>query len=176
MIKIDFSHKNLLILLGLSSFFALLGAYIAQFGFNLQPCILCLHQRKPFFAIIAITLLALFIFKTSKYQRLALFACFILLISNIVIAGYHVGVEQKIFKGPTSCSVSQDLNDITNIEDLEKALAKTSAVKCSEPAFVFLKISMAGWNVIYCLALLLLVLIKRSKKLVNSKLSNITNT
>jgi len=168
MIKIDFSHKNLLILLGLSSFSALLGAYIAQFGFNLQPCILCLHQRKPFFAIIAITLLALFIFKTSKYQRLALFACFILLISNIVIAGYHVGVEQKIFKGPTSCSASQDLNAITNIEDLEKALSQASTVKCSEPAFIFLKISMAGWNLIYCWGLLIFCLVaSRKKNLIN---------
>jgi len=164
MIKIDFSHKNLLILLGLSSFFALLGAYIAQFGFNLQPCILCLYQRKPFFAIIAVTLLAIFIFKNAKYQKLALFTCLAILLGNIIIAGYHVGVEQKIFKGPSSCSASQDLNEITNIEDLEKALSKASTVKCSEPAFVFLRISMAGWNLIYCVGLFILCSIASRNK------------
>ena len=166
MIQINFSHKNLLIFLGLSSIFALLGAYIAQFGFNLQPCILCLYQRKPFFAIIAVTILAIFIFKNYKYQKLGLFACQAILLSNIAISGYHVGVEKKIFEGPSSCSVSQDLTEITNIEDLEKALSKASTVKCSEPAFVFLKISMAGWNLLYCLGLFIFCLIaSRTKKI-----------
>ncbi|MBL6664752.1 MAG: disulfide bond formation protein B [Rickettsiales bacterium] len=161
--KIHFSYRNLLILLGLSSFIALLGAYIAEFGFNLQPCILCLYQRKPFFGIIALTILAIALFKNKEYQRLAFFGCLILLFINILIASYHVGVEQKIFKGPSSCSNSQNLNQITDLEELEKALAKASTIKCSEPAFILLNISMAGWNVIYCLALLLLAILKRPK-------------
>lgn len=170
MLKIDFSYKNLLIFLGLSSFFALLGAYIAEFGFNLQPCILCLYQRKPFFAIIAITILALSIFKTKNYQKLAFFSCGALLFINIVIASYHVGVEQKIFKGPTTCSSSKDLSEITDLKELENALSKASTVKCSEPAFTFLKISMAGWNVVYCLMLLIIVILghKRAKNLTSN--------
>jgi disulfide bond formation protein DsbB len=163
MLKIDFSYKKLLIILGLASISALLGAYIAEFVFNLQPCILCLYQRKPFFAIIALTILAIFIFKNEKYHKLAFFACLLALSINIIIASYHVGVEQKIFQGPTSCSTSQNLNDITDLVELEKALKAANTVKCSEPAFTFLTISMAGWNVVYCLMLLIVAIIGRQK-------------
>jgi len=169
MIKLEFSERNLLIFLGFTSFIALLGAYISQFGFNLQPCILCLYQRKPFFAIITLVILATFIFKNKKYQKFAFYACLILLFINILIAGYHVGVEQKIFKGPTSCSSVQDLNKITKIEDLKLALKKASTIKCSKPAFVLFGISMAGWNVIYCLSLLILCIIIQKK---NTTISN----
>lgn len=158
MIKIDFSHKNLLIFLALSSLLALISAYIAEFGFNLQPCILCLHQRKPFFAILILSIIAIILISNKKYQKLIFFICLILLFSNIVIASYHVGVEQKIFQGPSSCSTTQNLNSITDLRELEKALSKASTIKCSEPAFTFLNISMAGWNTLYCLSLLTLTI------------------
>ena len=165
MLTINFSYKNLIIFAGLSSFFALLLAYISQFGFNLQPCSLCLIQRKPFFAIISISILAIFLFKSNKYQKISLFACKILLFINILIAGYHVGVENKIFKGPKGCSTANDLNKINNIKDLEQALKVQSQAKCSEPEFIFLKISMAGWNLIYCSLslIMLMILYKKSK-------------
>lgn len=154
--KITFSHKNLIIFLSLASLFALISAYIAQYVFNLQPCILCLYQRKPFFAILALGAIFLFIKQKDQYQKLFFLSSIAILLLNIAIASYHVGVEQKIFQGPTSCSTTKNLNDITNIADLEQALKQSSITKCSVPAFTFLKISMAGWNVIYCLLLILL--------------------
>ncbi|MFZ9470707.1 MAG: disulfide bond formation protein B, partial [Rickettsiales bacterium] len=41
-----------LFLSAFSSFLALLLAYISEFVFNFQPCILCYYQRKPYFAIL----------------------------------------------------------------------------------------------------------------------------
>jgi disulfide bond formation protein DsbB len=41
------------------------------------------------------------------------------------------------------------------LQDLRNMIAKTKAVRCDEPSFKFLEISMAGWNVLYCLALIL---------------------
>jgi disulfide bond formation protein DsbB len=148
MLKI--SSKNLLIFLALAASSALILAYISQYVFDYQPCILCFYQRKPFFAVIAFALIGLVF---SKSQKVAVFLCTFSLLINCAIAFYHVGVEQKIFKGPSTCS-STNLEKITNLEDLKNAFAKTKAVRCDEPSFVFLKLSMAAWNFIYCLFLL----------------------
>jgi len=156
--------QNRLLILLLAAIGALLSAYISQYTFNFQPCTLCLYQRKPFFAIIAVSAIALVFLKSPKQQRIALFLCALLLITNIGIAGYHVGVEQKIFQGPTSCSPANNLNQITNLEELKASLKKTKAVKCDIPAFLFLGLSMAAWNFIYCLGLLVFALKKLKNK------------
>ncbi len=151
-----------LTLLLTSSIFALIFAYISQFGFDLQPCILCLYQRKPFFAIIALTTIAIVFFKSEKFKKIAFFFCIFFLLINVGIATYHVGVEQKIFQGPTTCS-SENLNDLKNLDELRDALMKTKAIRCDVPSFVFLGLSMAAWNVIFCLGLILISI--RLKKL-----------
>ena len=46
--------KNYLFLAFLASFVALISAYISQYIFGFEPCVLCYHQRKPFFVIIII--------------------------------------------------------------------------------------------------------------------------
>lgn len=154
-------HHCLFILLA-AAIVALTGAYISQYIFDFQPCILCLYQRKPFFAIIAVSALALVFFKSHSQQKIALLLCAALLITNIAIAGYHSGVEQKIFQGPTSCSPANNLNQITDLEQLKSALKNTKAVKCDIPAFLFLGLSMANWNFLYCLGLLVFM-IKRMR-------------
>lgn len=151
------NHKIVLITLLFSSLIALIFAYISQYFFDLEPCILCLHQRKPFFVIIIISCLSLFFIKSEKLKRISIYICALLLIINVGIASYHVLVEKKIFQGPTTCSSSQNLNEITNLEDLKIALSKTKAIRCDEPAFIFLGISMAGWNLIYSLGLLVII-------------------
>jgi len=156
MLKI--SSKNLLIFLSLAASLALILAYVAQYIFDYQPCILCFYQRKPFFAVIAFSLVGLVFSKSQKLQKIAVFLCAISLLINCAIAFYHVGVEQKFFKGPSTCS-SENLEKITNLEDLKNAFAKTKAIRCDEPSFVFLKLSMAAWNFIYCLFLFGCVLI-----------------
>jgi disulfide bond formation protein DsbB len=138
-----------LIFLLLSSIIALTSAYIAQFGFDYQPCILCLYQRKPFFAVIALAAIALAFFKTEKTKKFAFFFCVFFLLINVGIATYHVGVEKKIFQGPTTCS-SENLDNLNDLEDLRIALMRTKAIRCDVPSFVFLSLSMAAWNVLYC--------------------------
>ena len=150
------TEKNLLIFLFLAAATALISAYIAQYILDYQPCILCLHQRKPFFAIIALTLLSLVFFKSKKAQKFSLFLCILFLGINVALAFYHVGVEQKIFRGPSTCQ-STNLDKIESLEELKIALMGTKAVRCDEPSFIFLGLSMAAWNLLYCLSLLTLL-------------------
>jgi disulfide bond formation protein DsbB len=146
------SNKTLLIFLTIASIFGLTFAYISQYAFGHEPCILCLYQRQPFFGIIAATLICLVFFKSKKSQKIALFFCLAFLAINCVIALYHIGVEQKIFAGPTTCS-SDNLNQINNLEDLEEAFAKTKAARCDQPTFFLFGFSMAVWNFIFCFGL-----------------------
>lgn len=145
------THKNLLIILASLSSLALVMAYISQYFFGLQPCHLCLWQRKPFFIIIVIAIVFLLIPQLSKYKKLAIQISVVLLIANTALAFYHAGVEKKIFKGLDSCS-TESMN-IQNLEELELNISKTSVVRCDQPQFIFLGISMAGWNALYCLSL-----------------------
>jgi disulfide bond formation protein DsbB len=149
------NKKTTLIFLARASIFGLTFAYISQYFFGHEPCILCLYQRKPFFAIIAATLLCFAFFKSEKSQKITFFLCIALLAINCAIAFYHIGVEQKIFAGPTTCS-SDNLNEITDLAALEAALAKTKAVRCDQPTFFLPGFSMAVWNFIFCLGLIIL--------------------
>lgn len=158
------SQQKILIFLLLAAICALSSAYIAQYVFDLQPCILCLYQRWPFFIIIAVTALAL-IFKNQKLQQATFFLCLAALLITAGIAFYQVGVEQKIFRGPDSCSSNLHLNEISDLEQLREALMKTKAVRCDEPQLFFLKLSMAAWNVIYCLFLAIAAMFFYRKKI-----------
>ncbi len=148
------NKKPVLILLTLASIFGLTFAYISQYAFGHEPCILCLYQRKPFFGIIAASLLCLTFFRSAKSQKITFFFCIALLAINCAIAFYHIGVEQKIFAGPTTCS-SDNLNEITDLATLEAALAKTKAVRCDQPTFFLLGFLMAVWNFVFCLSLII---------------------
>ncbi len=146
------SNKITLLLL-VASIFALVAAYVSQYIFGYQPCILCLYQRLPFFAIILLSLFQLFFIKKKFFKKIFFGFNICLLLSNIAIATYHVGVERKVFAGPATCS--DNLSEINDLEKLKAAISATKAVRCDEPQFFFLKLSMAAWNLIYCLGLLI---------------------
>ena len=145
-------NKNLLNFTALLAASALVFAYGAEYFFGYQPCILCLYQRIPFFIIIAIAIFALFL-KNKKLQNLVLYASMALLFINSALAFYQVGVEKKFFQGPDKCS-SNNLENIVDLEELKRAIMATKAVRCDEPQFFFLSLSMASWNFLYCAAIL----------------------
>lgn len=151
------SHRGILLFLFAGSLFAILAAYISEYFFAMKPCILCLYQRKPFFLVIALASCALFLPYLKRYKILAIELSIIALLVNIFIASYHLGVEKNFFKGPSSCSGIN--SNPSTIEELKIALNLEKPVPCNKPQFVFLKISMAGWNVIYCFGLVFLSLI-----------------
>lgn len=160
--KKDFA-KNYLFLVFFASLFALISAYISQYIFGFEPCILCYHQRKSFFIIIIISLFFLLIKKLKKYQKIGVILCALVFLINAGIAFYHSGVELKIFAGPDSCS-SSNFDNIDNIEQLRIAMLATKAIRCDEPQFYFLNLTMANWNFIYCIFLLIVLIFYKNKK------------
>src|SRR5689334_10219015 len=79
---------------------ALAAAYIAQYGFGLKPCILCLYQRTPYAVAIALGLLALLI---PRLAHALLILAALTFLAGAGIAGFHAGVEYGWWKGLPSC-------------------------------------------------------------------------
>ena len=133
--------------IALTSTLALCGAYIAQYIFHLQPCELCLIQRAPFFINIVIGLTAL------AYARLRLpliGVAGVVFLVNSAIAFFHSGVERKWWEGLTGCS-TPDMSG--SIEEVIERIKQTAVVRCDEiPASLF-GLSMANYNVMFCLGL-----------------------
>lgn len=127
-----------------ASFLALAAAYIAEYAFHMAPCQLCLLQRKPYFAVAALSAGALLL--DFRHARVALFICGFLFLADAGIAGYHLGVEYKIFPGPDTCSGAPKPG--TSLEELRRQLIEAPLVRCDEPS-VILGFSMAGWNMAY---------------------------
>ena len=158
--KIDSRFLSLDKLIFLLSFFPLVAAYIIEYLFGLEPCNLCLYQRIPFFIILFLTLLSTFFFSSLKIKNYIVFLIILLFFTNMILALYHVGVEQKFFALPPSCS-GLNLLDASNINELTEIIMNKKAVRCDEPNFKFFGITLATFNVLYCLfATTLICLIK----------------
>lgn len=158
--------KNLLsnarlCLLGFASFSALsLGmAFVAQYGFGLQPCVLCLYQRWPFALVIALGLIGLLASTRHKQAATPLIGLMSLtFFANSAIAFYHTGVERHWWKSFLEGCAVPDMKG--NITDVLAQIAATPAVRCDEIPWTdpVLGLSMANYNVVLCLGLGILAL------------------
>jgi len=131
---------------------ALGSAFVAQYGFGMQPCELCLLQRTPYQLTLVLGLLALIPAVPPQARRQVAALCAGLFAVNAVIAGYHAGIEYRWWKGPTACTGSVHDFDLT---DLTAALNRPGRINCEDAAIRVFGISMAGGNVIACTLLAL---------------------
>ena len=147
MIKTYFNHISL----GAISFSMILFALISEYVFGFDPCSLCLIQRYPHI-FVAITSVWLIFFRTHNVFLYPVNTLVMAL--SIILASYHVGVEQSIFQGPQSCSSSNlSLVSEKSAESLLKEILNTSVIRCNEVTWFFMGLSMATWNLILSIAL-----------------------
>jgi disulfide bond formation protein DsbB len=140
------SLRSLLLLSALASFLLLATALVGQYGFGLYPCHLCIYQRIPYALIIPIGLIGAFFVKSGRVKYALIVVCALLFLLDAVIAGYHTGVEQGVFTGPTSCS-SNSSGEKT-LEELRAEIMNAPLVSCSQAMIYVLGLSMAAWNMI----------------------------
>lgn len=130
-------------------------ALIAENVFGLEPCILCVIQRYPYGIVIGLGLLGFLLsFKYKKPVSMTLGLAGITFFANSVIAFYHTGVEQHWWKSfLEGCAVPDMAGNMEQI--LQDIQNKTKAVRCDEIPWAdpILNLSMANYNVIFCLLL-----------------------
>ena len=150
-------------LIGAVSLAMLLGALGSQVFGGLAPCELCHWQRWPHALAPVLCLAAIAL---PRFRHALLAAAGIVLLAGAGIAAWHVGVEAGWLEGTAACTGSLPEN-LTTAELLTWLQARP-VVACDVPAFVFLGLSMAGWNALgsTVLGTLALVLAARRARMV----------
>ncbi|MBK8197436.1 MAG: disulfide bond formation protein B [Acidobacteria bacterium] len=136
----------------IASALMLAGAHAFETFGGLLPCPLCLRQREVYWALIAMTLTGLAIWRLVPKRRF-LVALNVLIglvfVVGVVVAFFHAGVEWKIFPPPDGCS-GAPVGDPFAIGDLDQPLHVPS---CTAAPFYIAGLSMAGWNGVVSLVL-----------------------
>jgi disulfide bond formation protein DsbB len=127
---------------------ALSAVMIAQYGFGLLPCPLCIYQRVPYGVV---ALLALLMQQPrlggGRIGAALLALCAATFAVGGGIALYHVGVEQHWWAGPATCSGG--IGAAASIEDLISQLSKPIKIPaCDQIAWSLFGVSMAGYNLL----------------------------
>jgi len=144
--------RNWTLLLFIISLISISSALIAEYFFNLQPCELCLKQRHPYYLILVCLV---FIFIIKNLNKIV----FYLLIQLSAVYGlfysiWHVGVENKILKGPSGCSVM--LTNSESASDLKAQILSKQVISCDEVIWSFFGISAASINTLVLLVIFIL--------------------
>ncbi|MDK3072512.1 disulfide bond formation protein B [Sedimentitalea sp. JM2-8] len=127
----------------------LLGAFGFQHLGGLAPCKLCLWQRWPHAAAIAIGAVALVLPGRALPLLGALAA-----LTTAGIGVYHTGVERGWWQGPTTCT-SGPIGNLTPQELMDQIMA-APLVRCDDVPWEMLSLSMASWNALISLGLALI--------------------
>ncbi|MFO1037162.1 MAG: disulfide bond formation protein B [Geminicoccaceae bacterium] len=109
------------------------------------PCELCITERWAYVA----TIVAVGLGVALGRMRLGLVLAALTLLANVVISGFHVGVEEGVFALPQSCNA---LGKADTLEAL-KAQLETAPLPCDQVTVSFLGLSLATWNLILAILL-----------------------
>ncbi len=137
----------------------ILGAWFFEYGLGLKPCPLCLEQRIPYYVAIPLAVVVAFAAlrgapRTVVAAGLGLLG--LIMVISAVLGTYHSGVEWKWWIGPRDCS--GPLDSLGSTKDLLQDLATMSPVRCDQAAWRFLGLSLAGWNALISLGLVLVAM------------------
>ncbi|HEY1414735.1 MAG TPA: disulfide bond formation protein B [Caulobacteraceae bacterium] len=143
-------------LLALIASAALLGIAHAfeSFG-HLMPCELCLKQRDVYWVAMAASAAGLLWVLIARDRAPIRWINAIIAFAFAAEAGvaiYHAGVEWKFWPGPQSCSGGALKVSAAALERLLSG-AHMGVPACDKPAWIFLGLSMAGWNALAALIL-----------------------
>ena len=142
-------EKNLILIVIL--FFVslvLISAFVIEYGFDHQPCKLCLYERIPYFLSILLIIKILFI---KKYERVTLLALSLIFIGSATLAFYHFGIEQGFVSESFVCE-TRNLSETLSKEQLLEQL-KQNNISCKDVSFRILGLSLAAINTIFSLVL-----------------------
>ncbi len=144
------SARRILLLVLATSVGIIGGAWIFQYAVGLQPCELCYLERWPYYVSIVLAILLLASGARGAIWWIGLLA--LIFLGSTGLGAYHVGVEQHWITGPTACTGGG--SGAKSAEELMKFLQTQQSVRCDEVQWSLLGISLAGWNALTSLGLL----------------------
>ncbi len=126
------------------------GALIFQAA-GIAPCELCLRERWPYYAGMALG--ALTVGAAARGPGGLSAACFaalmLLFCGSAAFGAYHAGVEWGWWAGPSDCT--GPLSRAGSMNDFMHQLQTVHVVRCDAVAIRILGLSLAGWNAVLSL-------------------------
>ena len=130
---------------------AFAAALVAQFGFDMRPCPLCLWQRYPYGPGVGLGLLGLAL--SGRAASIAWGLAAISFLAGTGLAVFHSGVEFDWWEGLASCAAPVGGTGLASAEALLEQLKQAPTVACSDRVPFFLGLTMANWNVLVTLGI-----------------------
>lgn len=116
--------------------------YASQYLGGLEPCQLCLYQRWPWWAVLAIAGAGLWPMAAPRLRRALTGLCGAILLAGAALAFFHAGVEQGWWEGLASCGGG---SVPASLAEMQKSMNQP-IVRCDQPAWTLFGVSMAGYN------------------------------
>ena len=146
-----FEIKKFYTIIFIISLFSLLMALYIEFFLGYSPCKLCIYQRIPYLVSIFLTFLGISYSKNLFW----LYALLLVFFSSFILSGYHVGIEQEVFKEFSGCT-GNSLN-ITDKNELLKLL-NSEVNSCKNVDFQILGLSLATINFLLSFVIFILII------------------
>ena len=145
------------LLAAIASALMLAAAHAFEAFGHLPPCELCLKQREVYWVALAVGLAGFALGRGLKRPLLLNLASLLLALIFLFGAGlaaYHAGVEWKWWPGPQACT-GQGRATAAGIAALMNG-ARIAGPSCDVAAWRMAGLSMAGWNALISLVLMLI--------------------
>jgi len=146
-----FEIKKFYIIIFIISLLSLLIALYIEFFLGYRPCKLCIYQRIPYLIAIFLTFLGISYSKNFIW----LYALLLIFFSSFLLSGYHLGIEQEIFKEFSGCT-GNSLDIIDKNELLKLLNSQTNS--CKNVDFKIFGLSLAAINFLLSSVILILIL------------------
>jgi len=151
------TYRLLVFLAGAGSAAILLGAFGFQYIGGLDPCAMCLWQRWPHAIAIGIAGLGLL----ASRAIFALAGALTMAVST-GIAFFHSGVERHWWIGPSSCT-SRGVDLTSGDCGLLDPTCGSAIVLCDQIPWAMFGLSMANYNVVGSLVLMMIWLMAAAR-------------
>ncbi len=132
-----------------ASLLALAIALTAQYGFGIEPCLLCRYQRIPYWTAAALAVAALVIPGIDRAGVAAVIA--VVFAAGAAVAFYHVGVEQHWWRAATACAAQGGMP--TSFDAFRAGPLAPIAKACDAVDWTVFGVSITVYNVTTSLVL-----------------------
>ena len=146
-----FEIKKIYTIIFIVSLLSLLIALYIEFFLGYKPCKLCVYQRIPYLIAIFLTFLGI----SYSKNLIWLYALLLTFFSSFLLSGYHLGIEQEIFKEFSGCT-GNSLGIIDKNELLK--LLNSEVNSCKNVNFQFFGLSLATINFLLSFIIFILII------------------